>query len=157
MNHADEARVRAVQHLIAELTEFRDVALAQSAIKRDREGTVDPAWEGPTADDCATEAEVYQYLIDRLSGEDATPSFSDRGFAHFNPVPSEYGGDVRVSESSAASGPHLWLRIVSPVDLNDRYGPQQESVAHLTLENATTLRDQLTYLINHHYQIGGPR
>jgi hypothetical protein len=80
------------------------------------------------------------------------PTVTARGFAHHAPVPSEYGGEVTVYESSAASGPHLWLRVESPVDLNQPEGEMLEGVAHLTLENAELLRDQLTHLIDNHYQ-----
>lgn len=75
-----------------------------------------------------------------------------RGFKHLPGIPSEYGGEVLVYESSAASGPHLWLRIVSPVSLNEPNGMMAETVAHLTLENAQKLHDQLGFLIRNHYQ-----
>ena len=80
------------------------------------------------------------------------PSYSDRGFAHMPAVPSEYGGDVRVYESSAAMGPHIWLTATAPVSLNEPDGPTVKAPIHLTLANAVVLRDQLTYLINNHYQ-----
>jgi hypothetical protein len=80
------------------------------------------------------------------------PMISNRGFKHFEPVPS-YGGFMRVYESSAASGPHVWALIECPVDMNDCAGPTKEATVHLTLENAALLRDQLTYLIEHHYQV----
>lgn len=83
------------------------------------------------------------------------PTLSDRGFKHYDSVPSTYGGTVRVYESSAASGPHIWLNAVAPVDMNDPNGRQEGSAIHLTLENATLLRDQLTHLIEHHYQVEG--
>src|SRR5690554_4756571 len=35
---------------------------------------------------------------------------TDHSFDHLPPIPSEYGGDVRAHESSAADGPHVWLR-----------------------------------------------
>jgi hypothetical protein len=35
---------------------------------------------------------------------------SDRGFDSMPDIPSEYGGHVSVYESSAASGPHIWLK-----------------------------------------------
>lgn len=81
------------------------------------------------------------------------PQYSERGFKFFGPVPSTYGGDVRVYESSAAAGPHVWLRITCPASLNEPDGPTIEAVAHLTRVDATLLRDQLTYLIEHHYQV----
>lgn len=81
------------------------------------------------------------------------PTVTDRGFKHYAPAPSEYGGEVKVYESSAASGPHIWLSAVCPANLNDPSGASVEAVAHLTLDNATLLRDQLTHLIENHYQV----
>lgn len=77
---------------------------------------------------------------------------SDRGFADLSAIPSEYGGHVTVSESSAASGPHLWLRAVAPVDLNDPDGPTHEAPIHLTAANAWRLAEQIRHLVEHHYQ-----
>lgn len=76
---------------------------------------------------------------------------TDRGFAGLPPIPSEYGGYVTVSESSAASGPHLWLRAVAPVDLNDPNGPTHEAPIHLTAANAGRLADQIRHVLEHHY------
>lgn len=81
------------------------------------------------------------------------PTITDRGFKHFDPIPSTYGGEVRVYESSAASHPHIWLDVKCPVDLNRPSGPSKEAVAHLRIEDAEILRDQLTHLIDHHYQV----
>lgn len=82
------------------------------------------------------------------------PTRSDRGLAYFEPVPSVYGGHARVYESSAASGPHVWLKVESPVDLNEPDGPTQEGVAHLTLEDAEKLGKQLLWFVENHYQRG---
>ena len=81
------------------------------------------------------------------------PQVTERGFQRHAPVPSEYGGHVEVYESSAASGPHIWLNVECPASLNDPTGPTRDAVAHLTLESATLLRDQLTQLIENHYQL----
>lgn len=80
------------------------------------------------------------------------PDKSGRGFAHYNAVPGAYGGGVRVYESSAASGPHIWLAASQPSNLNDPQSPLVEATVHLTLDNARILRDQLTHLIENHYQ-----
>jgi hypothetical protein len=73
---------------------------------------------------------------------------SDRGFDHLPLVPSEYGGHVSVYESSAASGPHLWLRVAE-----DAPGRRQnETTVHLTAENAWRLAEQLQKLVREHYQ-----
>lgn len=63
---------------------------------------------------------------------------SDRGF---KAMPSIRGprGFVEVTESSLAEGPHLWV----------------EAEGQLTLDEATHLRDQLDFLIEHHYQQEG--
>jgi hypothetical protein len=84
-------------------------------------------------------------------------TLSSRGFRFMDPVPSDYGGEVRVSESSSAMGPHLWLRVTYPVDLNEPEGDMAEGVAHLKLDDAARLRDQLTTLIDHHYQMDDPK
>lgn len=86
--------------------------------------------------------------------EHLTVDRSGRGFAHLPPIPSEYGGEVRAYESSAAMGPHIWVRIECPADLNEPDGPTVEAVAHLTAENAGRLGDQLHLLVRDHYQGG---
>lgn len=77
---------------------------------------------------------------------------SDRGFKHLEPVPSTYAGRVRVYESSAADGPHLWLAITQPVDLNEPTGPELSTRAHLTAGSAEEVALQLLWLLEHHYQ-----
>lgn len=79
-------------------------------------------------------------------------TFTDRGFTHLPPIPSDYGGEVRAYESSSAEGPHLWLRVECPANLNEPSGPTIETVAHLTAESALHLADQLRFLVEHHYQ-----
>ena len=76
---------------------------------------------------------------------------SARGFLRMTPIPGSYGGEVRAYESSSASRPHVWLAVEVPMDLNnpDTSG-SVEAIAHLTLENAARLRDQLSFLIQHH-------
>lgn len=77
---------------------------------------------------------------------------TDRGFDHLPSIRSEYGGEVRVYESSAASGPHVWLTATSPVDMNRPDGPMVEARMHLTAENAWNLAEQLQHLVKNHYQ-----
>lgn len=91
-----------------------------------------------------------------LASSDPKPTVTERGFQRHAPILSSYGGHVEVYESSAASGPHIWLRVESPADLNNPLGPSVEGIAHLTLEDATLLRDQLTQLIDNHYQVRNP-
>jgi hypothetical protein len=81
-----------------------------------------------------------------------TTTTSERGFDHMEPIPSEYGGHITAYESSAASGPHIWLTAVAPVDLNNPNGPTAEAPMHLTAENAWRLAEQLMALVRNHYQ-----
>lgn len=78
---------------------------------------------------------------------------TDRGFGHLPAIPSEYGGTVRVYESSAATGPHIWLTAEAPVDLNHPDGPMGKAPMHLTLENAQKLAEQIQLLVANHYQV----
>lgn len=78
---------------------------------------------------------------------------TDRGFAHLPPIPSEYGGHITVSESSAASGPHLWIRANTPVDPHNPHGDTAEAAAmHLTADNALRLSEQIQHTVRGHYQ-----
>lgn len=83
---------------------------------------------------------------------------SDRGFAQGSDLPSAYGGFIRAYESSAAEHARIWVMVKSPVDMNqwarqqERYtGEWDGAVAHLDLDVAAELRDQLTELIDNHY------
>jgi hypothetical protein len=78
---------------------------------------------------------------------------SERGFHHMPPIPSRYGGEVRAYESSAASAPHIWLSVECPVDLNEPEGPTVNGAAHLAIEDAIHLAQQLMWLATHHYQV----
>lgn len=80
---------------------------------------------------------------------------SDRGFDHHEPVPSEYGGNVRVYEASNAMYPAVWLKVVCPVDLNRPDGPTQEAVANLHVSNAWLVARQLAARVVDHYQDDG--
>lgn len=68
---------------------------------------------------------------------------SSRGFKHMSTVEGTYPEpwDLRVYESSSAMAPHIWLAM------------SQGNHAHMTLEQAEQLRDQLDYLISNHYQV----
>ena len=73
------------------------------------------------------------------------PKMSERGFAGFGPIDGTYPAtSVSAYESSAAFNPSLWLNIAVM---------DSELAVHLTLEDAATLRDQITWLIDNHYQI----
>jgi len=84
-----------------------------------------------------------------------TAKASDRGFDSYPPIPSEYGGQARVRESSVASSPHVWLFAEAPADLNKRTGPMVEAPLHLTAENAKKLGEQLLAAVANHYQNEG--
>jgi hypothetical protein len=79
------------------------------------------------------------------------PEVTGRGFKHLPPIPGAYGGEIRTYESSAASAPHIWIYI----DQKFEHLPPQDAVVHLALEDATRFRDQLTWLIDNHYQVEG--
>jgi len=75
--------------------------------------------------------------------KEVTPVMSSRGFAHMAAIEGNYPEpwSVRVYESSAAMEPFIWLAM------------SEGNHAHLDLEKATQLRDQLTWLIENHYQV----
>ena len=85
--------------------------------------------------------------------EEVDVTVTDRGFKHTTPVPSEYGGQIHVYESSAASAPHIWLSLDYPANLNEPNGEMLEGVAHLTLDSVDELIDRLQYLRDNHYQV----
>lgn len=70
-----------------------------------------------------------------------TPS-NDRGFLAYagGPIPTTYGHTIRVQESSAASGPHVWL-FISDSPLVEGHNP------HLDLGQALALRAALDQFI----------
>jgi hypothetical protein len=76
------------------------------------------------------------------------PLTSSRGFDYFEPFKTSYGHELRVYESSAVN-PSLWLRIDAKNNTCGDY-PGETSV-HLRLHEAKLLRDQLSWLIDHHY------
>lgn len=77
---------------------------------------------------------------------------TERGFTYLPDIPSEYGGHISVSESSAADGPHVWVRATCPVDLNRPNGPTMEAAMHLTADNARRIAEQLLLTVDEHYQ-----
>lgn len=84
-------------------------------------------------------------------------NYSDRGFAQFGEeIMTSYGDTVRIYESSAAAGPHIWLKLKGMAHLR---GPSEflagvehgmapgDIAAHMTLEQAVQIRDRLTKAI----------
>lgn len=79
---------------------------------------------------------------------------SDRGFNRLPPIPSLYGGSVRVYESSLATQAAIWLTAEAPANLNHPEGPRVEAPIHLSVEDALKLADQIRFLVVHHYHLG---
>jgi hypothetical protein len=86
------------------------------------------------------------------------PTYSDRGFARWEPVSASYGAEINVYESSAAEGPHIWINIAADCHLEEPprdhpsvpYGIATGSAAaHLSMEQAHELRDKLDAAIRH--------
>lgn len=80
------------------------------------------------------------------------PVTSSRGFLFLPPIPSEYGGEISVYESSAAGAPHIWVRATSPTDMNNPELGSKSTYMLLTLENAEALSEQLAWFVKNHYQ-----
>lgn len=77
---------------------------------------------------------------------------SDRGFKQGEPIPGDYGGSVRVYESSGALSAAIWIYVEeSSGESADAYPNPQEATLLLNLDKARQLRDQLDYLIKNHY------
>lgn len=78
---------------------------------------------------------------------------SERGFTQMEPLVCDYGTGIRVYESSAAMAPHIWLALSQGQDPKLSNLEKSEAHAHMPLETAEQLRDQLTWLIENHYQV----
>jgi len=75
---------------------------------------------------------------------------SSRGFKYLDDLKTDYGHTVRVYESSAAFRPCLWMKVNG--EGNSCGDVETELSVHMTLNQAQNLRDQLTLLIENHYQ-----
>lgn len=72
---------------------------------------------------------------------------SDRGFLSMPPLADAFGPDaLRILEASTADAPHIWLRVERPPE------PDQSAVVMLTAEQAWQLKEQIEWLLEHHYQ-----
>lgn len=69
-------------------------------------------------------------------------NFTERGFANYAVIDTDYGHTVTVRESSAASGPHVWLFIGDSPTV-EKHNP------HLSMGQAIQLRDALNVFIAH--------
>jgi hypothetical protein len=67
------------------------------------------------------------------------PTVNARGFHGYTELTDSYGASVRVQESSAASAPHVWIF------LEGGAVKENNGSAHLNIEQATKVRDALTY------------
>lgn len=78
---------------------------------------------------------------------------SERGFKHYVPTSTAYGHEVSVYESSAASAPHLWLKIEQTPETAQRFGMKpEEATAHLSVEQAIEVIAKLSAALAQHYQ-----
>ena len=87
------------------------------------------------------------------SDPDPTRSTTPRGFTTFLEITDSYGASVIVRESSAALAPHVWLFLsggktqAPPGTPGLPAGYLNDGSAHLSLEQATRVRDALTAFI----------
>lgn len=72
---------------------------------------------------------------------------SDRGLRYCHEVEGTYGDNVQVYESSAADGPHLWVKANSATGLS--------AAVHLHIDDAVVLAEQLLRLHRMHHQKKG--
>lgn len=79
------------------------------------------------------------------------PVYGLNGRATFKPVRSVHGSTVRVMESTSIDVAQLWVFVAEPPSFGSPGGA--ETSACLTLETATVLRDQLSWLIDNHYMV----
>lgn len=91
------------------------------------------------------------------------PTYSDRGFARWEPVDSTYGAKTSVYESSAAEAPHLWVSIDGEAHVSGEVRPFASAAAnglvrgtaagsihaHLTMDQARELHRRLGAAIEH--------
>jgi hypothetical protein len=83
-----------------------------------------------------------EFLDDEESNPNDQPEVTDRGFRVFPYI--DLGDDrrVRVYESSAATEPKIWIRIVDDDGM---------ATAHMRISDARELARQIVWLCNHHY------
>ena len=96
------------------------------------------------------------YLLDVcepvISPADPTFVTTDRGFTIPEPITTSERITVTVHESSAAMGPHIWVKVEDPLGVYNPAHAPMKAVAHLTMEEAARLRDTLDWVIRNHYQ-----
>lgn len=98
---------------------------------------VDHSWQGHTCTRCTPSEPAH------LRRE-----HSPRGFGSYPPILDTYQAvRVRVYESSAADGPHIWIALDALTP-----GVEEHRAAHLPREQATQLAEQIEHACEHHYQ-----
>jgi hypothetical protein len=89
--------------------------------------------------------------------EHLTPTMTNRGFLHLPPIEGFHAGrpdgKVRVYESSAASGPHIWINVEGNYVTPEFVQRGVDVSIHLPLEDALKLAEQIKWLVRSHYQI----
>lgn len=99
---------------------------------------------------------AFDEFVDWIMKTEQVPHrYSSRGFKQMEPIMTDYGHEVRVFESSNAKGPCIWLAIERSTTSPTMDDTEPRS-AHLTLEDAKLIRDQLDWLIHNHYQVQDP-
>jgi hypothetical protein len=83
--------------------------------------------------------------LDITVGSDIQATVTDRGFQWMPTLQDINGGQVTVFESSMATQPAIRLKV------RDQLG-SSEAMLHLDAETAWTLKRQLEWLLEHHYQ-----
>lgn len=74
---------------------------------------------------------------------------NERGFHRYgDDVATTYGEKVAVYESSAAKGPHCWLRIFDDGNSQVTHHKGESIAAHLNVEQATAIRDRIDAWLN---------
>lgn len=71
--------------------------------------------------------------------------FTERGFAIYNTITDSRGNTIRVQESSAADDSYVWL-FLKP---HSREAIEDQVDPHLSVEQATQLRDALNRFLKH--------
>lgn len=71
---------------------------------------------------------------------------NDRNLGRYALFTDTYGAEVKVSQSSSAEGPHVWIFVKGGGANNPDHhlAVKGESAAHLSLEQATLVRDALS-------------
>lgn len=79
---------------------------------------------------------------------------TDRGFKHYEPIKTDYGHEIRVYESSAATRPCIWLSVELTEEESHGSGIAPcEARAHMTIEQAEMVRNAIDAAIKDHYQL----